>query len=340
MSYLELTSELTGTLPGLSDFLAANYIARAYQDILKMRLWSFQTLDASVVCPAQITTGTAAFTQYASPSTVVMDAAATAALTPFLTGTPRLIQMQIRFGGPNNTSSVGQVYQIQVAAIVGGFLTLTLDRPIVEATATASGYQVYRCYVAVPVSDFLRWLSIVDMANGFDLTLDRTSEYFDSMDPQRQSQGLAYYVGAFQQSTSVGQNPLGGTQLYELWPHPVQGQTFYVKFQRQGPFFVAQADTQPAPITDQMILQKAEYAYAYRWARANAGRDPKLARTNWNQAIKDTRDDFRLAYVDAKRQDEEIRLTSVFARGHGLRNSNQPNYPIDAEFIQTHLVSF
>ncbi len=338
MSYLELSAELAGSLPGLSDFLASSYIQRGYKDILKKRLWSFQTVDASIVCPTQITAGTAAYTQFASPSMVTLDAAATAALTPFLTGTPRLIQMQIRFGGFANTAMAGQVYQIQQTAIVGGFLVLTLDRPIVEATSAASGYQVYRCYVQPPFPDFLKWLSVVDFSNALDLEFGYTSEYFDALDPQRASQGLSYYIGAFQGSTSVGQNPLGGQQLYELWPHPVQGQTFYAKMQRSGPFFVNPLDTQPDPITDQMILDKANYSYALPNRRVNAGRDPALAKINWSQAITDAQKSFTLSYIDAKRQDEEIRLRSVFNRGHGLRDVGQWPWPIDADFLQSHLV--
>ena len=337
MSYLELASELAGSIPGLSDFLASDYIQRAYRDILKRRLWSFQTVDASIICPPQITAGTAAYTQY--QTTVTMNAAATAALAPFVAGTPLLTQMQIRFGGVNNAQSVGQVYQIQSSAIVAGLRVLTLDRPIVEATAAASGYQVYRCYIYAPVSDFLKWLSVDDMANGWDLKLGFTSLYFDAIDPQRMSQGQAYYIGAFQASTSVGENPLGGRQLYELWPHPTQGQVFWAKFQRQGPFFVNPTDTQPDPITDQMILQQAEHRYAYRWARANAGRFPALVKTNWSQAISDTEKSFERLYTDAKRQDLEIRQSNIVSRGHTLRQQGPGwQWPVDANFIQSHLV--
>ena len=53
-------------------------------------------------------------------------------------------------------------------------------------------------YVAAPVTDFTRWIAVTDMANAFPLCLDRTSVWFDQIDPQRGSQGLAYYIGAWQ----------------------------------------------------------------------------------------------------------------------------------------------
>src|SRR6185437_500585 len=97
MTYQELTSELAGRLPGLSPFLAQRFVERAWQDVRNRRLWSFLLVDGAVVCPPQITAGTATIDQFSQ--TVTMSADATTALTPYLNGTPLLTQMQIRFGG-------------------------------------------------------------------------------------------------------------------------------------------------------------------------------------------------------------------------------------------------
>ena len=56
---LDLTSELTGTLPGLSSILAETYVNRALREIYNERSWSFLVTDGVLVLPGQITAGLA-----------------------------------------------------------------------------------------------------------------------------------------------------------------------------------------------------------------------------------------------------------------------------------------
>ena len=335
-SYSQLTAELTARLPGLSAFLAQRFITRAWRDIRNdrpARPWSFLLTDGALVCPPQITAGTANITQFSA--TVTMDATATTALTPYLAGTPLLTQMQIRFGGANNTGTVGQVYQIQAA--IGSPLVLTLDRVVQEATNTGTGYQVYRCYVVPPISDFERWNSVTDVADGWTLALDKTSAYFDAIDPQRMSQGQAYCVGMFQGTTTTG---LGTpSPLYELWPHPVQGQTFYVRMRRYGTPFSLPTDVAPDPITDEVIMEKA-LQYAYPHCQANIGNFPTMKGVSWLPLLQGSTALYTQLVRDAHNQDDNVRPTSIIRAGHGLRDARPFPYPIDAAFLQSHLVSF
>src|SRR6185437_9733770 len=96
---------------------------------------------------------------------------------------------------------------------------------------------------------------VVDVADGYTLDLDRTSAYFDVLDPQRASQGQAYFVGMYQGTTTTGLAP--ETPLYELWPHPVSGQTFYVRVRRTGAALSNPGDSVPIPITDELLLERA-----------------------------------------------------------------------------------
>lgn len=332
MAFADLSAEITGVLPGLSGLLADSFVARALRGIYAERLWSFQIAEAGVYCPAQITTSTAAITQFSA--TVTMSAAATTALAAVVTQ-PGLANMQIRFGASGNAAVSGQVYNILSGT--GSPLVLTLDRVVMEPTNALSSYQCYRSIVVAPVADFVRWDAVIDMANAINVCKDFTSAYFDARDPQRTAQGQAYFIGHYEQAPLVGSN-LAGIPRYELWPVPVQGQTFYTRYKRRGPGFVNPGDIQPDVISDNVIIHRTLYEHAYPWAMANQGNFPTLKGVNWGQLIRDRVGMYKDAMVHIRRTDDDIRLQSMINRGHGLRNARSFPFPIDANFIQSHLV--
>jgi hypothetical protein len=354
MALLDLVGELTGTIPGLSPILAEKYIQRAWRSIRDKRLWAFLATDAAVVCPAVVQTGSANITQYSV--TVTLDAIASGLLLAQATpgATPGLTNMQIRFGA--TTPAMGQVYNILAANItVPAAIVLTLDRVVQEATNAASTLQVYRCYVIPPADDFLKWESVVDMANSIRPKLDYSSAFFDARDPQRSSQGLAYfmgrYAGAFVPDPTTGTvvpnpNVNVGTIVYELWPHPTQGQVFYVRFRRRGTDFTSITDTQPAEITDDLILSRALYADAYPFVGANKGNFPSFKSVAIETLITAKKAEYVTLLQDAKRNDDEAAMQSVIYRGHGLRTrglggfKGDDQFPIDSNYLQSHLVRF
>lgn len=339
MSFQALSAELQGVLGNLSPFLADSYVTRAQRDVYDARLWSFlQDQGGSIVCPTQVTTGTASIT-YQSDQ-VTMDADASAALLT-LNATSPLTTLQIRFGGQNNAAFAGQIYNITALdQTTPTAIVLTLDRALAQATNATSGYQCYRCYVTPPVDDFLMFQSVVDMTNGWNLKLNYTSSFFDYKDPQRMAQGLGYYVGAYVGSPEDQSRP-----RYEIWPHPTSGQTFFVRFRRYGTLFVSPAATQPTIIPDQLIMHRANGWYAYPWAQVNVGRFPALRGVGWIAAILDEKKKYFEALQTAKRADDNLQNNSIISRGHGLRSYNgaykgMTAFPIDARFVQSHLLNF
>ena len=133
--------------------------------------------------------------------------------------------------------------------------------------------------------------------------------------------------------------------IYELWPGPTQGQSFYVRYQIRGVDFSSPTDVQPYGIPDQLIIQWALAYYAYPWARMNLGRFPALEKVNWSQAIEQAKEDLhgnlrknKPGLVQAAiRQDDNQATRSILRRGHGLRRLDYP-WPLDANFLQSHLV--
>lgn len=303
-------------------------------------------VDGAIVCPAMITTGTAAIVQYVS--TVTLNASASAALTPYIAGTPLLTQMQIRFGG-SNTLTAGQIYRIMaVDPTVPSALVLTLDRMVVELTNTVSTYQCYRCYVTPPQSNFKAWEQIVDMTYGFKLRLHWTSGNFDVADPQRTSQGDAYYCGFFRtagpygNSNTADPNVDQGSPIYELWPAPTSGRAFYARFMQQGIAFVNPQDTQPSIVDDDVILNRAYGWYCYPFAMANTANFPTMKGQNWLALIQTAKGQYVETLKRTKMVDDGLALQAVMSRGHGLRSGSGSGvpFPIDANFIANHLLNF
>lgn len=356
---LDLVSELSGTLPGLSPLLATKYINRALTHIYTERTWSFLLTDGVLVCPAQITAGTAAITQY-SP-TVTLNAAASAAVQTQVLGTaePGIQQLQIRF--TLTAPAASQVYSIigadntNPAAVV-----LTLDRDVLEATAVTSGYAIYRSLVVPPLPDFLRWEALTDVANAITIAgqkLTTTAAHFDWLDPQRTANGLAYWLGAWggnrisdasTGATVPNATADAGTPIYELWPSPTSGQTFYARFRRKGATLTNPTDEAPAGISDDLILSRALYRDAYPFAAANVANFPQMKHANWLSLIVAARAAYREALLLAKKTDVEqaLQTADVWNRGYGLRSrtsfgrADGLGYPIDSNFLQSHLIRF
>lgn len=344
MSFLSLSSELTGRLAGLPPPLADTFINRAWRDIRRERQWSFLMDVGAIVCPVQATAGAVAFVQFGT--TVTCNAAASAALATLLASMPSpldLTAVQIRFGGSGNAAAVGQVYSISAQDITTPTAyILTVDRPIVQATNATSGYQVYRAYIKPPVDDFMNWVSFVDMTNGWALRKNFTSSYFDLKDPQRQAQGQSYYVGAFEGNPGTDPRP-----QYELWPHPTSGQVFFTRFRRAGADFATDAEELPPIIPDSLVMERALGYHGYRWAAENVGRIPELKGPNYAQLMLEARNAYTSLLVAAKREDNEQQLNDIWARGHGLIHGDgrgifkgMVNYPIDSNFMQSHLINF
>ncbi len=341
-SFEALSAELTGFAPGLSPFLADTYINRAWRSIRDARLWSFLVEDCGIFCPVQITAGTVSITQFSE--IVVCDATASAALLALSLPSPLdLTAMQIRFGGSGTAAQTGQVYSIiDFDGSNASTLTLTLDRVVMEPTDSAASYQSYRCYIRPTVDDFLRWESLVDMTNGWRLKLNYTSTMFDMRDPQRQAQGMAYYLGAFKGNPELQPKP-----QYELWPVPTSGQTFYGRYRRQGEDFTDPADTLPVIIPDLLVIERALGWHVYPWIAANMGHFPAFKGVGIINLMLTSKKAYMEMLMAAKKQDSEQELQSsdVWNRGHGLIHSTRAfkgmtDYPIDSNFIQSHLVNF
>jgi len=332
-----MQAQIVGWVPQCPPRLVEHFINKAWDDVRRARLWSFLQAECGIFCPEQVTAGTVSFTQFGT--TVTCNATASAALLAISLPSPlTLANLQIRLAASGSTS---QVYNIESyddstpTAVV-----LTLDRIIMAETDATSGYQVYRCYIRPTSLDFLAWQSVVDMNNGYNVQLDRTSTAFDVWDPQRMSQGMAYYLGSYKGTDAPTTYP-----LYELWPHPVSGQTFYARYRRRGVALEDPDDELPPGIDEDLVVTKALGDWVFPWAATQVGQNEDFRGVNYPTLMLNAKKQYRDGLLDAKRNDDEQQLQTVWARGHGLIHTSRGGpwgtvpFPIDAKFIQGHLLN-
>jgi len=247
------------------------------------------------------------------------------------------------------TATTSQIYNIlAVDATVPAAIILTLDRAVQEATNPLSSILVYRVYITPPSSDFRSWISLVDMVTGYTISRDKlsySSAYFDGRDPQRQSLGLAYLLGLYK---TVGRTPTvqgaANAAIYELWPGSTQGQTFYVRYRRKGELVVIgnMNDEIPDVVGSDALTTGALAFYGYAHAQANINNFPSFKHANWPTLILHGTKAYQDALRLAKKADDEMALSSVYARGRVGFGRRLDGYagPIDAKYMQSHPITW
>ena len=321
--------ELIGLYPGLSLLPARTLINRAWRDIMDEGLWSFLVAEGSLFVPNSVSTGTVTCT-LGSPL-VVGDAAAAAAWIPLALANPPLASGNLGQGRQFRVGLGQPVYNI---VAFDGVNTITLDQPYGEGLTVGAGlaYQVYRAYYAPPVpTDFLRYFSITNVNFAYSIvgkSLTFNREQLDRMDPQRGAFGDAYILGSYKP------DPTQQYPVHELWPNPVNQNTYRAIYQRRGldltPPGVTPVVDYPVTLSKSLLMARAEYQTAL-WAVKNINRYPDLKGVNWFSVRKEALAQYTVELVKQRRQDMEIfKNTWILPKGQYL------GFPVDAAFIQSH----
>ena len=319
MAFINMWSELVGTVPELSAFLAQSYIRKAWTDVAKSRSWSWKQQVLYLNSPVAITAGTVAVTQFST--TVTADVTAKAALNAAsAAGNPPLVGRQFR------KSFRGPIYTI--SAYDTGTGVITLDQPYQSATDPTSMYTVYQCLYQVPGVLVNKFTSIVDPNNGYAFTqMHVPKAVLDSMDPTRSSQQLPFWL--------VDYDALGTTEnrsvRYEFWPHPITAQTFVCTVQLLQTLLTNPTDTLPGIIPEDLVIAGAFKKYVCPWITANSSRFPRLAKVNVAALYKMHHDTYIEKLAETKKDDDGRMLNSRIVRRTGLRR-----FPLDANWMQNH----
>lgn len=298
MSYLTMYSELTGSVPKLPLDYARTLVNRAWRDVRRQNLWSFQLFDGNWVSPSLVQTGIATVTQ--GVTTVTFDAAASAVLAPLALSGPfptNLLQRQFRIGN----STIYSIWGISVDPITS-LVTLTLDRPYTDVSGS-SAYWIYQIYYPAPFQDFLRWLNVRDIVNFNNLTLNKNRSWVDKEDPQRTKFYLPTHCVYYQQN----QNPASqtyGCPMFELWGGILYPITYQLYGIRKGTELVNDSDTLPYAVGEDCVMALARF-YGYEWAEANKGDMPRNAGSDFKFLSGAAMAEYTRLYKSYRRQDRE-----------------------------------
>lgn len=315
-----MASELTGAIPKLPFPYAKTLVNRAWADIRRKNLWSFQLFEANWVSPEITNDGTVTTVQ--GDDEVVFDTTASTAIIPLdaLTTFPTpLLQRQFRVGSST-------IYNIREYSEAAGVVTLTLDRPYTDASGSDQAYSIFQCYYPVPMEDFRAWMNIRDMINFNDLNIYSQRMDVDLMDPQR----TMFYLPTYCVPYMTDQNPDSDTyrfQMYELWGQPQYSIVYQLYGIRKGTV-LAEDDELPPQVGEDCVLSLSRM-YAYEWAEANKGDMPRTAGTDWRFLMGAARAEYDGLYRQYRMQDRDAcdnwyairRRPRMFSNISGFYNS-------------------
>jgi hypothetical protein len=271
-------NELSGNVAGVDQAYARTLINEAFGDVRRMGGWSWQFGQTGFTVPGMLSTGTV--TLQFGLAAVTGDANASAAWATASQYGSLITQRQFRSGG---VSGAGTIYDIvSIDFTVPTAAVITLDRPFSDPLAVMTApnvrqqYGIYQPYIATPVEDFRRWLTVFDIANSGTLFVrgDRRAIPGPGGDPQRQIFANPDRLLALGTDTRLNSSTLGW-ERYELWPGPQNQYLYQAWFLRFGADLVSPTDELPVGIPESAVKARARYR-CYEQAEAN--KDPQNPR--------------------------------------------------------------
>lgn len=294
MSFGTMWQELCGCTPKLAPDYSQTIVNRAWRDVRRQNLWSWLMFESNWTSPNIINAGTVATTQ--GVKTIVFNAAAATAINAQALGPPTPItQRQFRIG-------VGTIYNIWQWD--NPTRTATLDRNYQEASAATASYQIFQCYYPSPIQDFWAWLDVRDIVNFNDLVYTRPRSYFDERDPQRLIGTFPSHVAGYQYDLNPASNTYQNMMFELALGVPQYQLTWQLAMIRKGTDLVNDTDTLPPAIGEDCVMSLAR-AYAYEWASANQGDNPRDQGPDFKFLIGNSKADYKRLFTEYRRQDRE-----------------------------------
>ena len=292
--FLNMIAELRGVVPKLPISYAKTLIQRAYADIRRQNMWSFQMYESNWIAPDLISGTTTSITQ--GVVTVTVDAASATKINNSIKTYNPINQRQFRTG-------ISTICSIVAWDNVN---TLTLDRGFPDPVFTqTTPYQIYQVYYPAPFPDHLVFISVRDMVNFTDLILDKNRIWLDEQDPQRTWYYFPTHVVPYMLGVDPNNTATYGVPMFELWGIPQTNRAYQIYGIRKGAELVRNTDILPAAITEECVTAMAKM-YAFEWALANSGNLPRNQVPDWKFLMGETSARYTNILRALRRQDREI----------------------------------
>lgn len=331
MAFINMYTELRGSVPKVPLDYAKTLVNRAWRTVRERNLWSFQLFEGQWITPPQISaTGTATVVQ--GSNVVTLNAAASTYLAAQLVATPYSLITQRQFRV--QLSGTYKIWGYDPAGGGAGIATLTLDRQYAEASTSSAGYQIFQCYYVPQASaganpeylaDFKAWISVRNFQNFIDLYTERyTRTEIDLFDPQRSSYAFPTDVIPYMADA----NPLSATYrsfMFELWGPPLANYVYQIFGIRRGLDLVANADSLPIEVGEDCVMALAR-VYAYEWAEANKDMNLRQSGPDFRFLMKQATDEYQMLLKLYRQQDREKVDNWFFTRRSALQGKVYPYY--------------
>ncbi len=337
MAYSDLWQELRGYVPTASPFLLQKFLNRAWSDCRDASAWSFLEGFTVLQVPAVVTTGAITWTQF--QNTITGNAAASAVWGPLLVGgTPPMVcasnpagQPLIGTGGYQIQALNGPLYSIVDAnATNPGAIVLTVDRNISEPSQAGIGYQALRAFYGPPSSDWLSWINVINVQEGYAISgrrLGGSQAQLSLIDPQDSSTGDPYFMFSLFADAN-------GMPIRRLWPSPTTQAGLTSIYKRRGTDLSPTVDV-PVSFPVQTLLERArQYLAQYQATQPRAPGDE----TDWDKQWRIHRENYEGdprkpgsgLLAAAIKQDQSLRTPPpILRRGPGF-------FPFSSQFAASH----
>jgi hypothetical protein len=275
---LEMSRSLRLYVPQVPASLAEQFIRDRYRRILDRRDWSALRKEAEFQLNASKEDGTVDVTR---GSINVVGTTTTFAATDV---------------GRQFKSGTSPIYTI---VTVTDAFNIVLDRAFGGDTATGSTYKIFDGYVTVP-SDFLRFDTIADPSQGWQLRHWITSGELNQIDPQRNTFGLPYLIVDRMYSSA-------GIPQFEAWPYTDAAKTLYYTYIKRADDLIDEDDVPIFPLRSDVIVSGA-LADVARWPGTSTNPNPYFTRPDYWKSYEM---EFEDKMIELERRDEEIYMTML-----------------------------
>ena len=308
-TYEVIWNRLRLRCPGVSSFLAKDWVRNSFRQVAERRSWSWLVKFGQFSLPAQTATGTATCVTATSTVTGIGTSWATT-----------WIGQQFRVG------VVSPIYTI--TAVDAGAQTLTLDSPWGGASVTSVPYQIYQAFVTAP-ADFHHFVTLWDVALNWQLHLNVQQKELNYRDAQRANIGQSYCVS--ERDYVANPSDPTGPQLprFELWPHRVSQYVYPYYYVSRAADLEDTGATLPRYIRGDILLEMS-LAQCARWPGTTEQPNPYFN-------IQLAREHDVVAETQIQRleiQDDEVMAQDL---EYAVNLPFSP-WPLDAQWMQKHAV--
>jgi hypothetical protein len=277
----EISRHLQGLIPDLSPSFADDIVNQAREDLYAEKEWGFLWTESFIRIPALISAGFCNVTRYSKD--IIFNTTARVFLDTIGVDDIEIKDRQFK--------TKNFEYEYTVVNYDSGTGTGTLNEMYLGESNPIANYEIYKRFILPPdyvrfdgskVIDFARFEAIVDIKNNYQLWLNRSNSWANSLDSNRTSGGEPFAIIPHSEKVISADETIS---QYEVYPVPKDKleRIYKVLYVRKG-VNLKSNEKFPSLFSKSLLIAAAEIA-GYKWANTHKGQFQNLQRTSWENMI-------------------------------------------------------